>query len=146
MADYVNSKVLATSFTTSFSISPKIQNDPSYLSGAGQAFMMQTSVFAADYMVITKNSANKAACMVLADMMLDPTVQADCFAVTGNTYNVDISKLSDEDAKYFDTVFEGLIPGTTPSKDDLVKYSHVNIGGSITAWLTDCWMQHVVNE
>lgn len=145
MADYVNSGVLATSFTTSFSISPKIQNDPSYLSGAGQAYMMQTSVFAADYMVITKNSANKAAAMVVANMLLDPTVQADCFAVTGNTYNVDISKLDQEDAEYFNKVFEELIPGTTPSSDDLADFSHVNIGGSITSWLTDCWTQYVVN-
>lgn len=146
MADYVNSKALATSFTTSFSISPKLDNDPSYLSGAGQAYMMQTSVFAADYLVITKNSASKAACMVLANLLLDPTVQADCFAMTGNTYNVDISRLSAEDATYFDTVFSALRPGTTPTAADLASSSHVNIGGNITAWLTDCWLRYVVNS
>ena len=146
MADYVNSGVLATSFTTSFSISPKLQNDPSYLSGAGQAYMMQTSVFAADYMVITKNSDAKAACMVLADLMLDPTVQADGFAVTGNTYNLDLSKLSAEDSAYFDSIFERLLPGTTPSAEDLTNCSHVDIGGSIGAWLNDCWTQYVINQ
>lgn len=146
MADYVNSGVLATSFTTSFSISPKVQNDPSYLQGSGQAFMMQTSVFASDFMVITKNSDAKAACMVLCNLMLDPTVQADGFAVTGNTYNVDLTKLDDEDSAYFDKVFEELMPGTTPSADDLKNFSHVNIGGAIPSWLTDCWTANVVNK
>lgn len=144
MADYVNSGVLATSFTTSFSISPKLQNDPSYLSGAGQAYMMQTSVFAADFMAITKNSDSKAACMVLANLMMDPKVQADGFAVTGNTYNLDLTKLGEEDQAYFEEVFANLIPGTTPSSEDLANYSHVDIGGSIGAWLTDCWTQNVV--
>lgn len=146
MANYVNSGVLATSFTTSFSISPKVQNDPSYLQGSGQAFMMQTSVFASDFMVITKNSDCKAACMVLCNLMLDPTIQADGFAVTGNTYNVDLTKLDAEDSAYFDKVFSELMPGTTPSADDLANYSHVNIGGAIPSWLTDCWTENVVNK
>ena len=146
MADYVNAGTLATSFTTSFSISPKIQNDPSYLKGAGQAYMMQTSVFAADFMLITKNSQSKAACMVLANLMLDPKVQADGFAVTGNTYNLDLDKLEAEDAAYFEAVFASLIPGTTPSAGDLANYSHVNIGGSIMSWLTDCWTAYVVQQ
>ena len=144
MADYVNSGVLATSFTTVFSISPKLQSDPSYLKG-GQAYMMQTSVFAADFMVITKNSGSKAAAMVLANLMLDPTVQADCFALTGNTYNVDMTKLSAEQKAYFETVFSNMLPGTSPSAEDLANYSHVDIGGSIGAWLTECWTQKVVN-
>lgn len=146
MADYVNAGTLATSFTTTFSISPKLENDPSYLKGAGQAFMMQTSVFASDFMVITKNSQSKAACMVLANLMLDPKVQADGFATTGNTYNLDMTKLEQEDADYFEEVFAKLIPGTTPSAEDLANYSHVNIGGSIMSWLTDCWTQCVVQQ
>ena len=146
MADYVNSGVLATSFTTCFSISPKLQNDPSYLSGAGQAYMMQTSVFAADFMIIAKNSDAKAACMVLANLMLDPKVQADGFAVTGNTYNLDMSKLDAGDKAYFEEVFAGLIPGTTPSAEDLANYSHVDIGGNIGSWLTGCWTENVINK
>lgn len=146
MADYVNSGVLATSFTTSFSISPKLQNDPSYLSGAGQAYMMQTSVFAADFMIIAKNSDSKAACMVLANLMLEPRVQADGFALTGNTYNLDMNRLKAEDRAYFEEVFAKLIPGTTPSAEDLANCSHVDIGGSIGSWLTGCWIENVINK
>ncbi len=145
MADYVNSGVLAASFTTCFSISPKLESDPSYMKG-GQAYMMQTSVFASDFMVITKNSGSKAAAMVLANLMLDPTVQADCFGLTGNTYNLDLTKLNAEDQAYFETVFENMLPGTSPSADDLANFSHVDIGGSIGAWLADCWTQEVINK
>ena len=145
MADYVNSGVLATTFSSTSSISPKLQSDPSYLKG-GQVYMMQTSVFASDFMVITKNSGSKAAAMVLANLMLEPRLQADCFGLTGNTYNVDLTKLSEEDQAYFEQVFAGMLPGTSPSAEDMKNFSHVDIGGNIGAWLTACWTQEVVNK
>jgi hypothetical protein len=97
-------------------------------------------------MVITKNSGSKAAAMVLANLMLEPRLQADCFGLTGNTYNVDLTKLSAEDRAYFEQVFAGMLPGTSPSAEDMTNFSHVDIGGNIGAWLTACWTQEVVNK
>jgi ABC-type uncharacterized transport system YnjBCD substrate-binding protein len=145
MADYVNAGVLATSFTTCLSISPKLENDPSYLSGAGQAYLMQTSVFASDFVVVAKNSASKAAAMALANLMLDPEVHAKGFGTTGNTYNLDLDKLSDAERAYFDTVFDGFIAGSTPSAEDLAHDSHVDVGGPIGGWLSELWSEKVAN-
>jgi ABC-type uncharacterized transport system YnjBCD substrate-binding protein len=146
MADYVNAGVLAASFTTCLSISPKLENDPSYLSGAGQAFLMQTSVFATDFVVITKNSTSKAAAMVLANLMLDPEVQAKGFSITGNTYNLDMGRLVPGARAYFDAAFGSFIKGTTPSADEVTFNSHVDVGGPLGGWLSALWNEKVVNR
>ena len=58
------------------------------------------------YLSIPKNSSSKAGAMVVANLLLDPVVQAEWFRSTGNGYNIDVTMTVDGDdatiyKKYF---------------------------------------------
>ena len=58
------------------------------------------------YLSIPANSTSKAGAMVVANLLLDPAVQAEWFRTTGNGYNIDTSMTADGDIvtiyeKYF---------------------------------------------
>jgi ABC-type uncharacterized transport system YnjBCD substrate-binding protein len=145
MVSYVNSGDLATSFTTCVSIYPKTQADPSYLPNA-QLYLMETSVGYPDFVVIAKNSRHKAAGMVLCDLLLDPQMNADVTAITGNAYNLDINKLSAEDKAVFTGMMDGFPKGTAASADQLTTSAHNVSSGAISTWLGTVWDAQVVQS
>ena len=50
------------------------------------------------YLLIPDNSSHKSAAMVLANWMLEPSVQAEFYLLTGNSFNIDTSKTADGDS------------------------------------------------
>ncbi|MDR2197069.1 MAG: hypothetical protein LBO07_03800 [Coriobacteriales bacterium] len=143
MVSYVNSGDIATSFTTCVSIFPKTQSDPSYLPNA-QLFLMETSVGYPDFITIAKNSTHKAAAMVLSNLLLEPDMNARVTALTGNAYNLDISKLDDADAKIFTDMMADFPKGTAAPPEQLVTSAHNVSSGAISKWLGTVWDAQVV--
>jgi ABC-type uncharacterized transport system YnjBCD substrate-binding protein len=145
MISHVNAGDIAVSFTTCVSIYPKTQSDPSYLP-EGQLYLMETSVGYPDFVVISKNSRHKAAAMALCNLLLEPEVNAEVTAVTGNAYNLDLTKLSPEDKAIFDGMMAGFPEGTAASPEQLATSAHNVSSGSIAGWIGAAWDAQVVQK
>lgn len=143
MMGYVMSGDLACTFTTCTSISSRIEDNPSSYMDNPQIYMLQTSIGIWDYIVVTQNSKNKAAALVLANAMLDPEQQALAFQTTGNGYNVSYNKLSSDQQKTFDEVFNGFTEGTSPSAEEIEARSYADITGAVNAWVVTGWDKNV---
>lgn len=66
--------------------------DSSYQYTTG-AYSMDISAKSSYYLTIPKNSSSKAGAMVVANILLEPKIQAKYFELTGNAYNIDTSKV-----------------------------------------------------
>ncbi len=143
MMSYVMSGDLACTFTTCTSISSRIEANPSSYMPNPQIYMMQTSIGIWDYVVITNNSQNKAAALVVANAMIDPEQQALAFETTGNGYNVSYDKLESDQKTAFDDVFAGFIDGTSPSAEEIANCSYPDTTGKVNAWMVTGWDQKV---
>ncbi|MDR2605802.1 MAG: hypothetical protein LBC38_00795 [Oscillospiraceae bacterium] len=145
MISRVNVGDIALSFTTCVSIYPKTQSDPSYLPN-GRLYLMETSVGYPDFVVISKNSAHKAAAIALCNLLLEPDVNAKVTAVTGNAYNLDLTKLSAADRAIFDDMMAGFPDGTAVLPDKLATSAQNISSGSIAGWLGTAWDSQVVQK
>ncbi|MDR3364169.1 MAG: hypothetical protein LBS91_04370 [Clostridiales Family XIII bacterium] len=145
MISRVNAGDIACSFTTCISIYPKTQADPSYLPNAS-LYLMETSVGYPDFIVVSKNSKHKAAAMVLADLLLEPEANAKVTAVTGNAYNIDLSKLDVQGKKIFDDMMAAFPEGTAAPPDQLALSAHNVSNGQIAGWLGSAWDAQVVKK
>ncbi|MDR1206593.1 MAG: hypothetical protein LBL26_14130 [Peptococcaceae bacterium] len=145
MISHVNAGDIAVSFTTCVSIYPKTQSDPSYLP-QGQLYLMETSVGYPDFVVVSKNSRHKAAAMVLCNLLLEPEVNAEVTAVTGNAYNLDLTKLDPGDKAIFEDMMAGFPKGTTASPEQLATSAHNVSSGSIAGWIGTAWDSQVVKK
>ena len=139
MRGYQTSGDLACTFTTCTTISSRIEADPSSYVSNPQIYMLQTSIGMWDYVIITGNSAAKAAAMVVANEMIDPAQQAHAYALTGNGYNVSYDLLSDDQKKAFDDVVDSFLPGTSPTVEEVANDSYGDITGGLNAWLVTGW-------
>jgi ABC-type uncharacterized transport system YnjBCD substrate-binding protein len=145
MISLVNAGDIALSFTTCISIHPKTQSDPSYLP-QGRLYLMETSVGYPDFVVISKNSRHKAAAMALCNLLMAPEINAQVTAVTGNAYNLDLTKLSAEDKAIFDDMMSGFPEGTTASPEQLAISAHNISSGAIAGWIGTAWDSQVVQK
>jgi ABC-type uncharacterized transport system YnjBCD substrate-binding protein len=145
MISRVNAGDIAVSFTTCVSIYPKTQSDPSYLP-EGRLYLMDTSVGYPDFVVIPKNSKHKAAAMALCNLLLEPEVNAKVTAVTGNAYNLDLTKLTPADRAIFDDMMSGFPEGTTATPERLATSAHNVSSGSIAGWIGAAWDARVVRK
>ena len=133
---------LACTFTTCTSISERVAAAPDSYMPNPAIYMLQTSVGAWDYSVIMSNAKAKAAAMVVANEMLDPSQQAMAFQTTGNGYNVAYDKLDASQKKEFDDVFAAM--GTlSPSTDEIAERSYTDKFGKVAAWIPTGWAQKV---
>lgn len=133
---------LACTFTTCTSISERVAAAPDSYMPNPAIYMLQTSVGAWDYSIIMSNAKAKAAAMVVANEMLDPSQQAIAFQTTGNGYNVAYDKLDDSQKKEFDDVFKAM-GSLSPSTDEIEAQSYTDKFGKVAAWIPTGWAQKV---
>ncbi|MBQ9002561.1 MAG: hypothetical protein IJ087_11980 [Eggerthellaceae bacterium] len=133
---------LACTFTTCTSVSERVAAAPDSYMKNPAIYMLQTSVGAWDYSVIMSNAKAKAAAMVVANEMLDPSQQAIAFQTTGNGYNVDYDKLNSSQKKEFDDVIKAM--GTlSPSTEEIAQQSYTDKFGVVAQWIPTGWAQRV---
>ena len=144
MMQYVMAGDLACTFTTCTSVASRVAAAPESYMANPAIYMLQTSVGAWDYSIITSNSAHKAAAMVVANEMLDPEQQAFAFETTGNGYNVEYELLDSAQKDAFDEVVAEM--GTlSPSVDEIALRSYTDKFGTVATWLASGWAQYVGN-
>jgi spermidine/putrescine-binding protein len=134
---------LAVSFTTCVSIYPKTQSDPSYLP-QGRLYLMETSVGYPDFVVVSKNSSHKAAAMALCNLLMEPEANAKVTAVTGNAYNLDLTKLTPDERAIFEDMMSSFPEGTAAKPEELALYAHNVSSGAIAGWIGTAWDSQVV--
>ena len=132
---------LACAFTTCASIYERHAVEPNRYPTNPAIYMLQTSVGAWDYLVITSNSLVKAGAMVVANEMLDPSQQAIAFQATGNVYNVAYNKLGSKQ-KELDDVF-AIASAQSSSAAEIAQRSYNDRFGLIEEWPLRGWAQNV---
>lgn len=119
------------------------------------AYACSTAAYAFDtccssqyYLVIPDNSSHKSAAMVLANWMLDPSVQAEFYLLTGNSFNIDTSKTVDGDsANIWDTYFAKGVSDWTRyvPVDRLTEVTVVGEPLGKATFLDTLWSEHIGN-
>ena len=102
--DYSSSTVMV-GMTTVTSSDMRLDQYPNIGLNLG-VFSLDTGCKNQYYLSIPANSSSKAGAMVVANLLLDPEVQAEWFRSTGNGYNIDTTMIADGDdvtiyEKYF---------------------------------------------
>lgn len=142
MMQYVIAGDLACTFTTCTSIASRVEAAPDAYMANPAIYMLQTSVGYWDYNVIMKNSPAKAACMVVANAMIDPAQQALAFETTGNGFNIDTTKLDAEQQAEFAATIEEM-GALSPSADEVAQQGYVDKYGKVANWIASGWDQKV---
>jgi hypothetical protein len=84
--------------------------------------------------------------MALCNLLMEPEVNAEVTAVTGNAYNLDLTKLSPEDRAIFDDMTAKFPEGTTATPERLATSAHNVSSGSIAGWIGVAWDAQVVKK
>lgn len=134
---------LACTFTTCTSVSERVAAAPESYMPNPAIYMLQTSVGAWDYSIITSNALSKAGAMVVCNEMLDPSQQAIAFQTTGNGYNVAYDKLDASQQSEFDSVFEAM-GSLSPSTEEISLRSYTDKFGVVAGWIPTGWAQNVL--
>jgi ABC-type uncharacterized transport system YnjBCD substrate-binding protein len=144
MREYVNAGELACVFTTCTQVSNRVADAPANYPANPAIYMLDTTVGSWDYAIITANSKNKAAAMVVANEMIDPTMQLYAFETTGNGYNIDPALAGAETEKAFADAIAGM-GALTSTVEDIAAKSYTDKFGPIAAFLPAGWTQKVAN-
>lgn len=144
MMQYVKAGDLACTFTTCTQIANRVEAAPDSYMDNPAIYMLQTSVGAWDYSIITSNAAAgaKAAAMVVANEMIDPDQQLVAFELTGNGYNVSMDKLDSEQKEAFDAALADM-GALTPTAEAISQQSYVDKFGKVAQWIASGWASKV---
>jgi ABC-type uncharacterized transport system, periplasmic component len=108
-------------------------------------FSLDTSVKSQYYLTIPKNSSNKEAAMSIANLLLDPQIQAKWFEMTGNGYNIDTTMTADGDTE---TIYETYF-GFTSSwelylpQDRLIDVTVNGVVTGLAAYMIAAWTSEI---
>ena len=83
------------SYTVVTSQIPRLGDDNANAGFASGIYSMETSIMEQYDWTINKNSNSKAACLVIANLLLDPEMQAEWYRITGEITNLDLDKYID---------------------------------------------------
>ena len=142
MREYVNAGELACVFTTCTQVSNRVADAPANYPVNPAIFMLDTTIGSWDYAIITSNSKNKAAALLVANEMIDPENQLYAFTTTGNGYNIDPAKAGSEIEKKFNDAVAGM-GALTSSVEAIAEKSYTDKFGPIAAFLPAGWTQKV---
>ena len=142
MREYVNAGELACVFTTCTQVSNRVADAPANYPENPAIYMLDTTIGSWDYAIITSNSKNKAAAMLVANEMLDPQNQLYAFTTTGNGYNIDPAKAGDDVKKAFDDAVAGM-GALTSTVEAIADKSYADKFGPIAAFLPAGWTTKV---
>ncbi len=91
-------------------IAPLIQNGQ--LPATAKVYCMNTSIANTNYVAIPYNANAKAAAMVVANILLEPQMQADFINLTGNGPSINVNTLTGSQAAIINNVMNSLPQGT----------------------------------
>jgi len=99
---------------------------------------MNTGLSDTSYVLIPSNASSKAAAMVVANILLQPDMQAMWMMKAGDGLAIDLGKLTEPMKELFDSYDERL-PGSYLGQEDLKFANAPDICGYINPWIANIW-------
>ncbi len=108
-----------------------------------QVYCMETAIADTNYVATSYNSANKAGAMVVANILLDPAIQAQNIASTGGAPVVDFTTLTEEQIAAFDEATATLGDGTYVSNEDKAATRAPEVSSYLNPFIETLWQQEI---
>ncbi len=108
-----------------------------------QVYCMETAIADTNYVATSYNSANKAGAMVIANILLDPAIQAQNIASTGGAPVVDFTTLSEEQIAAFDEATATLGEGTYVSNEEKAATRAPEVSSSLNPFIEALWQEEI---
>ncbi len=108
-----------------------------------QVYCLETAIADTNYVATSYNSSNKAGAMVVANILLDPAIQAKNIELTGGAPVVDFTTLSDEQAAAFDEATATLGEGTYVSGEDKAATRAPEVSSYLNPFIETLWQQEI---
>lgn len=104
-------------------------------------YCMNTSIADTSYLTIPYNGTNKAAAMVLANLLLDPTIQAANISETGTGSVLNPDALSDEQNAIIEEASLSLGAGTYVSAEEKAATSAPEVSSYLNTYIEEIWTE-----
>ena len=118
-------------------IAPLITNGQ--LPATAKVYCMDTSIANTNYVAIPYNANAKAAAMVIANIILEPQMQADFISLTGNGSSIDLDALTGSQAALINNVMNSLPQGTYVPQKELAATRAPDVSGYLANYLQTLW-------
>jgi putative spermidine/putrescine transport system substrate-binding protein len=122
-------------------IAPTIKNGQ--LPSTAKVYCMATSIANTNYVAIPYNAKAKAAAMVIANILLEPHMQAEFIRLTGNGAIINVSGLTASQAAEINNVMSSLPQGTYVPQDALAATRAPDVSGYLANYLRTLWDQKI---
>ncbi len=108
-----------------------------------QVYCLDTAIADTSYVATSFNSANKAGAMVVANILLDPAIQAQNIADTGGAPVLDFTTLSEEQIALFDEATASLGEGTYVSSEEKARTRAPEVSSYLNPFIEALWQQEI---
>ena len=122
-------------------IEPLIKNGQ--LPATAKVYCMKTSIANTNYVAIPYNANAKAAAMVVANILLEPQMQADFINFTGNGPSINVNALTGSQAVIINNVMSSLPQGTYVPQSELAATRVPDVSGYLANYLQTLWDQKI---
>lgn len=108
-----------------------------------RVYTMETSIGDVNYVAIPYNSNAKAAAMVIANILIDPSTQAQ--AITDISYRpvIDSTRLSEEELNEIKKGFGKLIKGAYVEEEELLRNRVPEVSGYLNVFINELWTEKI---
>lgn len=115
------------------------QIEAGQLPSTAKVYCMDTSIADTNYVALTYNGANKAAALVLANLLLEPEIQAANITAQGGGPVLDPSTLTDAQNQAITDASNELGEGTYVSTEEKADTAAPEISSYLNTYIEDIW-------
>lgn len=134
---------ISLSYTyTSAGLSAEIRSG--VLPATAKPIPMQTGVADTNYVLIPVNASSKAGAMVVANILLQPDMQAQWLTLTGNGVSISPDRLAPAQKDMYDDLIDR-IPGSYLPDSTIEASAMPDVCGHLTDWMRSSWTKFVIN-
>ena len=108
-----------------------------------KVYCMDTSISDTNYVSIPYNSSNKAAALVIANILLEPEVQAINIEATAGAPALDFSKLNDEQLARFEQATSTLYPDTFVTEEEKARTRAPEVSSYLNPYIEQLFAEKV---
>lgn len=108
-----------------------------------KVYCMDTAIADTNYVTITYNGANKAAALVIANILLEPAVQAQNIIATAGAPCLDFTKLSADQIALFDEATANLGEGTFVTNEEKARTSAPEVSSYLNPYIEQIWAEEI---
>lgn len=109
-----------------------------------KVYCLDTSISDTNYVAIPYNSSNKAAALVIANILLEPEIQAINIEDTAGAPSIDFSKLDEAQLERFDQALDTLYPDSFVSEEEKARTRAPEVSSYLNPYIEQLFTEEII--